>query len=250
MNHGQGSNLQTDSRLVQIQSLTQDVLKPRNILLRSTRAHGQTNQEALPFLLLSSAVLAVTGVEACVDQDINCTKEHGYAVSFGAISCVAVSVAVLLKWCTSERVVARIQPILSLLLLSWWAVGACVLTFDAPYDDCNNAPNGYFSVWAGFVSACFFCYQSISFERFASGGGRPKLLKSHQSMFVLFLASVVQLVAAIEARSLTGEKHMPSGERYRLHIAAAVGALSTAITLAFLALQMRCTSEFAVSMSR
>jgi hypothetical protein len=242
-----GSSLQADSFTASLKNVTKDVLQPRNILLRSTRARGQTNQEALPFLLLSSASLAVTGIEACVDQDINCTREHGYAVSFGAISCISVILAVLLKCLASERVVSRIQPILSLLLLSWWAVGACVLTFVAPYDDALMAPNGYFCTWAGFVSACFFCYQSISFERFASGGGKPKLLRSHRSMFVLFLASVVELIAAIEARNLSGERHMTLG-RYR--IATSVGAVSTAITLIFLALQMRCTSEFAVSMSR
>jgi hypothetical protein len=147
---------------------------------------SQTGSEATKFALflgMSSLVVLIAasvgfGVGGCGGGLLGTgTGYLGYAVALAVISILAVVVVLIIANVESMKQHSnKTNMIISIFLIVWWAVGAFVTTFVAPFGGTACSLNGYLAVWISIYAsfslfkACGLATVQQWFNKNKSGG--------------------------------------------------------------------------------
>jgi len=147
----------------------------------------------LALTFLASTIQAASSIDTCV-RTSDCSGLQGYSVALGVVSS-GLLLAYLILFSiefTRERLHDKSLLFLAGFLLVWWIVGVAFTTFQVTVIPDTR----YFASWASLIFAAFIAHSE--FEQFARVISDIRALERHsQATFYLFLASIVELAAAV-----------------------------------------------------
>jgi hypothetical protein len=125
---------------------------------------SQSGNEATKYALFLGIASIVVLIAACVGFS-TCSAAAspglpGYSVSLPVLSIVAVIIILVIANVQSaQQFSATANTVISCFLIIWWAIGAFITTFVAPFRGTACGLNGYIAVWLC-VYAAFMCFKA------------------------------------------------------------------------------------------
>lgn len=171
---------------------------------------------------VTSAIALVHSAKLCDDAG-SCEKENGWAVACSAVSlaiCLAYLVVFMFVKGKKDFIPAGlVMQIFCGVMATWWACGAYVMTFTAPF----TAPgNGYFGTWLSFFICALACYSSFP----SLAEGKDALTQAGNAQCAVLVAGLILLVQAARDCDKAGSCKEEAGW------AVACGVLTFVIALA------------------
>lgn len=189
---------------------------------------GASSSRAIFVIFLASVIELIAAARNCDRRD-ECEEEHGFAVAAGVVSAF-----VTVLFIAYVRLVGTLSPavvqLTGIFLLAWWAAGAGVNTFRDPF---TFTGNGYFASWLAFGASGYFCYEFVPLVHRLVRNVADKGTATdgdQLTIFVLFLASIIELTAAATLCDKTDDCEDEKGW------AVAIGAISVGVSFLFLLL--------------
>lgn len=152
--------------------------------------------KVIALLLLASVAVLVQTSFNCIEYGGWCRGEARWILACSGISLLVALILVIPQF--SSRLQQGFKYI-ALFLALWWAAGFFVATFDAPY---VRTGNGFFGCWVAFATSLVLLDSSWDIN--ARGQADAAVRRAPRELIVIFVASVVVLVASCYGLELNG----------------------------------------------
>eukprot|EP00299_Pterocystis_sp_00344_P016448 c8258_g1_i2.p2 GENE.c8258_g1_i2~~c8258_g1_i2.p2 ORF type:complete len:366 (-),score=60.47 c8258_g1_i2:1252-2349(-) len=164
---------------------------PRQVVIQLHSSLAST----LMFILIASCIEMLAAISSCAMNKNGCANYGRFAIAVGLVSSV-MTATMMFMHVYAKDLAAQVCPMVSLVLVVWWMVGATITTFLGPF---NEIQNGFFSSWFALMCTVNLTYHSVTSVQDLFRGLRERT-KTTPLQTRLFLAiaigSGVELIAS------------------------------------------------------